>query len=196
MFRIRSIVTSVTHAGYCFEVEAKYDFYVLQLRSITGGEIMKAMRYHSYGNSDVLTYEDADQPGAGAGQVVVRVAGTAFNPLDVAVRAGFIREVFPVALPHIPNFDVAGVITEVGDGVSGWSAGDAACSASSPASRPSSRCRPGSGWPGTTWPPRPRRWRPCPACCRWRRPAGCRAVAGLAGPSACGQRRAPATRGG
>ena len=86
---------------------------------------MKAVRYHSYGDSDVLVYEDADRPVAGAGQVVVRVAGSAFNPLDVAIRAGFVQQVFPVAFPHVPNFDVAGVVTEVGEGVSGWSAGDA-----------------------------------------------------------------------
>ena len=35
----------------------------------------------------------------------------------------------------------------------------------------------GSGSPDTTWPPRPRRWRPRPACCRWWRSAGCRAGA-------------------
>jgi NADPH:quinone reductase-like Zn-dependent oxidoreductase len=86
---------------------------------------MKAVRYHSYGDSDVLVYEDADRPVARPGQVVVKVAGTAFNPLDVAIRAGFVQQVFPVAFPHIPNYDVAGVITEVGEGVSGWSAGDA-----------------------------------------------------------------------
>ena len=86
---------------------------------------MKAVRYHSYGDSGVLVYEDADRPVAGAGQVVVRVAGTAFNPLDVAIRAGFVRQVFPVAFPHVPNYDVAGVIAEAGEGVSGWSAGDA-----------------------------------------------------------------------
>jgi NADPH:quinone reductase-like Zn-dependent oxidoreductase len=86
---------------------------------------MKAVRYHSYGDSDVLVYEEADRPVAGPGQVVVRVAGTAFNPVDVAIRAGFLQQVFPVALPHIPNFDVAGVIAEVGEGVRGWSAGDA-----------------------------------------------------------------------
>ena len=86
---------------------------------------MKAVRYHSYGDSDVLVYEEADRPVAGAGQVVVKVAGTAFNPLDVAIRAGFVQEVFPVAFPHVPSFDVAGVITEVGEGVSGWSVGDA-----------------------------------------------------------------------
>jgi NADPH:quinone reductase-like Zn-dependent oxidoreductase len=86
---------------------------------------MKAVRYHSYGDSSVLVYEDTDRPVAGAGQAAVKVAGTAFNPLDVAIRAGFVQQVFPVAFPHIPNYDVAGVITEVGEGVNGWSAGDA-----------------------------------------------------------------------
>ena len=86
---------------------------------------MKAVRYHSYGDSGVLVYEEAGRPAAGAGQVVVKVAGAAFNPVDVAIRAGFMQQVFPVAFPHIPNFDVAGVIAEAGEGVSGWSAGDA-----------------------------------------------------------------------
>src|SRR5580700_233434 len=86
---------------------------------------MKAVRYHSYGDSDVLVYEDAERPVAGAGQVVVQVAGAAFNPVDAAIRAGFLQQVFPVALPHVPNYDVAGVIAEVGEGVSDWSAGDA-----------------------------------------------------------------------
>src|SRR5258708_13886843 len=86
---------------------------------------MKAVRYHSYGDSDVLVYEHADRPVAGAGQVVVRVAGTAFNPVDVAIRAGFLQQVFPAAFPHGPNFDVAGVIAEVGDRVTGWTPADA-----------------------------------------------------------------------
>jgi NADPH:quinone reductase-like Zn-dependent oxidoreductase len=86
---------------------------------------MKAVRYHSYGDSDVLVYEETERPVAGAGQVVLEVAGAAFNPLDVAIRAGFVRQTFPVELPHIPGYDVAGVITEVGEGVTGWSAGDA-----------------------------------------------------------------------
>ncbi|HTU76236.1 MAG TPA: NADP-dependent oxidoreductase [Trebonia sp.] len=86
---------------------------------------MKAVRYHSYGDSDVLVLEDADRPVATEGQVVVRVAGTAFNPADVAIRAGFLRQAFPVTFPHIPNFDLSGVIAEVGEGVSGWKVGDA-----------------------------------------------------------------------
>jgi NADPH:quinone reductase-like Zn-dependent oxidoreductase len=86
---------------------------------------MKAMRYHSYGDSDVLVYEDADRPEAGPGQVVVKVAGAAFNPADAGIRGGYLQQVFPVAFPHIPGYDVSGVITEVGEGVSGWSAGHA-----------------------------------------------------------------------
>ena len=86
---------------------------------------MKAVRYHSYGDSDVLVYEDADRPAAGPGQVVVRVAGAAFNPVDAAIRAGFMRQAFPVTFPYIPNFDVSGVVAETGEGVTGWREGDA-----------------------------------------------------------------------
>ena len=72
---------------------------------------MKAVRYHSYGGSDVLAYEEADRPAAGPGQVVVKVAGSLRNPVDVAdPRRLSCSRVFPVALPHIPNFDVSGVI--------------------------------------------------------------------------------------
>jgi NADPH:quinone reductase-like Zn-dependent oxidoreductase len=93
---------------------------------------MKAVRYHSYGDSDVLVHEDADRPEAGAGQVVVRVAGTSFNLLDAAIRTGLVQQVFPVELPHIPNYDVAGVIAEVGDDVRDWRVGDAVVAFLSP----------------------------------------------------------------
>jgi NADPH:quinone reductase-like Zn-dependent oxidoreductase len=86
---------------------------------------MKAVRYHSYGGSDVLVHEEVDRPVAGVGQVVVRVAGTSFNDADAGLRAGLRQDLVPLALPHIPNLDLAGVITEVGAGVTGWRVGDA-----------------------------------------------------------------------
>ncbi|HVW43875.1 MAG TPA: NADP-dependent oxidoreductase [Amycolatopsis sp.] len=87
---------------------------------------MKAIRYHRYGASDVLNYEETERPVPGAGQVLVKVAGASFNPVDVAIRSGALAEVFPVALPHVPGIDVSGTIAEVGAGVEGWQAGDAA----------------------------------------------------------------------
>ncbi|WP_067657909.1 NADP-dependent oxidoreductase [Nocardia harenae] len=86
---------------------------------------MKAVRFHEYGGSDVLVIEEVERPAAGPGQVVVRVAGTSFNPVDAAIRAGFMRDPLPLTLPHIPNLDVAGVIEELGPGVAGYAVGDA-----------------------------------------------------------------------
>ncbi|MGC9540067.1 NADP-dependent oxidoreductase [Streptomyces sp. UG1] len=85
---------------------------------------MKAVRFHSYGASDVLVYEEADRPVAGAGQVVVQVAGTSFNDADAALRSGLRQDIVPVTFPHIPNLDLSGVITEVGEGVTDWSVGE------------------------------------------------------------------------
>lgn len=81
---------------------------------------MKAVRYHQHGDSDVLRYEEVDRPTPGTGQVLVRVAGTAFNPVDVAIRAGYLQDAIPVRLPHTPGYDVAGTVAEVGPGVEGF----------------------------------------------------------------------------
>ena len=85
---------------------------------------MKAVRFHDYGDPDVLRYEDVDLPVPAAGQVRVRVAATSFNGVDANIRAGFMREPIPVALPHTPGLDVAGTIDALGDGVSGLEVGD------------------------------------------------------------------------
>src|SRR5579859_2134247 len=85
---------------------------------------MKAMRFHEYGDSDVLRYEDVDDPVPGPDQVRIRVAATAFNPVDAGIRGGYLREPFPVALPHVPGYDVAGTIDSVGANVTGRRVGD------------------------------------------------------------------------
>ena len=83
---------------------------------------MKAARFHLHGGPDVLVYEDAPDPVAAAGGVVVRVHACALNHLDLWQRRGLDRVVIP--LPHISGADVAGEIAEVGAGVSGWRRGD------------------------------------------------------------------------
>ncbi|MDA2892486.1 NADP-dependent oxidoreductase [Mycolicibacterium sp. BiH015] len=86
---------------------------------------MKAVQYHRYGGSDVIEYVDVERPVPGQGQVLVKVAGTSFNPVDAGIRGGYLSEVFAVKLPHIPGIDVAGTVAELGDGVEGWAVGDA-----------------------------------------------------------------------
>ena len=86
---------------------------------------MKAVRFHEFGGPEVLRYEDVDRPRPAAAQVLIRVAATSFNPVDAAIRYGFLQQVFPVALPHTPGIDVAGTLAEIGEGVAGWSVGEA-----------------------------------------------------------------------
>lgn len=86
---------------------------------------MKAVRFHAYGDPDVLRYEDAGQPVPVAGQVRVRVTATSFNSIDANIRAGYMRESIPVTLPHIPGIDVSGAVDALGDGVTGFEVGDA-----------------------------------------------------------------------
>ncbi|MBO2458045.1 NADP-dependent oxidoreductase [Actinomadura violacea] len=85
---------------------------------------MKAIRFHEYGAPDVLRHEDVERPVPGTGQVRVRVAATTFNGVDGNIRAGFMQDPMPLALPHTPGLDVAGTIDALGEGAGGLEVGD------------------------------------------------------------------------
>jgi len=86
---------------------------------------MKAVRFHEFGDPDVLRYEDVDRPVPGAGEVMIRVAATSFNGIDAGIRSGNMQGPFPVTLPHTPGIDVAGTVEELGEGVENVGLGDA-----------------------------------------------------------------------
>ena len=84
---------------------------------------MKALRYTTPGGPEVLRYVDVDDPRPGARDIVVDVAATALNHLDVVQRNGWFA--MPgFSLPHIAGMDVVGTVTEVGSEVSLLSVGD------------------------------------------------------------------------
>jgi NADPH:quinone reductase-like Zn-dependent oxidoreductase len=85
---------------------------------------MKAIRFHEYGDPDVLRYEEVDQPVPGPGKVRIRVAATTFNGVDGNIRAGFMQGPMPLTLPHIPGLDVSGTIDALGEGVDAFEVGD------------------------------------------------------------------------
>ncbi|MEU1378051.1 NADP-dependent oxidoreductase [Streptomyces triculaminicus] len=85
---------------------------------------MKAMRFHEFGSSEVLRYEDVDRPVPGSGQVLVRVAATSFNPVDDHIRAGVLAGMIPIALPYVPGIDLAGTVAGLGPEVTGLEVGD------------------------------------------------------------------------
>lgn len=86
---------------------------------------MKAVRFHEFGDPDVLRLEEVDDPVPGPGQVRLRVAATTFNGVDGNIRAGRMQGPIPVTLPHTPGLDVAGTVDVLGEGVTGLEVGQA-----------------------------------------------------------------------
>lgn len=83
---------------------------------------MKAILAREFGGPEVLRLEDVPDPTAGPGQVRVKVHAVGVNPYDTYMRAG--GYAIKPDLPYIPGADAAGVIDQVGVGVSGIQAGD------------------------------------------------------------------------
>jgi NADPH:quinone reductase-like Zn-dependent oxidoreductase len=84
---------------------------------------MKAVLYHRPGGPEVLEHVDVPDPEPGPLDVVVAVAATALNRLDVVQRHGW-YQMPGFTYPHIAGMDVAGTIVEVGSGVTGVTMGD------------------------------------------------------------------------
>ncbi|MGV9796631.1 NADP-dependent oxidoreductase [Mycobacterium sp. NPDC003449] len=85
---------------------------------------MRAARFHRYGDPDVLIVEEDAEPHAAANSVRITVRAASVNPIDYLLRGGALQEVLPLELPAIPGRDAAGVIDEVGPGVSNARVGD------------------------------------------------------------------------
>lgn len=74
---------------------------------------MKAIRIHEDGGPDVLRYEEAPDPEAGPGEVLVRLRAASLNHLDLWVRKGLPS----VPKPRILGADGAGTVEALGEGV-------------------------------------------------------------------------------
>jgi len=83
---------------------------------------MKAIRVREFGGPEVLKLEDVADPHVDSGQVLVRLHAVGVNPVDTYLRAG----AYPVkpTLPYTPGTDAAGVVEQVGPGVSTVKPGD------------------------------------------------------------------------
>ncbi|MBO2456024.1 NADP-dependent oxidoreductase [Actinomadura violacea] len=85
----------------------------------------RAVIHETFGGPEVLELRDVPEPHAGPGEVRVRVAAVGLNPMDwlLAARPESAAR-FGITLPSGFGSDFAGVVDEVGDGVTGLAAGD------------------------------------------------------------------------
>jgi len=83
---------------------------------------MKAYRVHEYGDAAKFIEDEVNKPSAKQGHVVVEVKASSLNPIDHKLLKSDLG--INPALPGILHMDVAGVITEVGEGVTAFKTGD------------------------------------------------------------------------
>ena len=83
----------------------------------------KAVRFDNYGGVEVLEVRDVPRPVPGRGQVLVAVRAAGINISEAKFRAGLVRDYFPATFPSGEGSDLAGVVEEVGAGVTGVAVG-------------------------------------------------------------------------
>jgi NADPH2:quinone reductase len=81
---------------------------------------VKAVRVHALGGPEVMQYEDVDVPRPGPGEVLVKIRATGLNYLDVQYRIGRVK----APLPFTNGTEAAGVVSDVGSGVTDVKVGD------------------------------------------------------------------------
>ncbi|GAA2996561.1 NADP-dependent oxidoreductase [Streptosporangium longisporum] len=85
----------------------------------------RAVVYETFGGPEVLELREVPEPHAGPGEVRVRVSAVGLNPMDwIFTSMPEMAERFGLGLPSGFGTDFAGVVDEVGEGVSGFAVGD------------------------------------------------------------------------
>ncbi len=84
----------------------------------------RAVRFDRYGGLEVLQVVEVEQPTPGQGKVLVQVRAAGINPGEVAIREGVFADRWPSTFPSGQGSDLAGIVTEVGSGVTNVEVGD------------------------------------------------------------------------
>jgi NADPH:quinone reductase-like Zn-dependent oxidoreductase len=85
---------------------------------------MRALQFSTYGGPEVLQWAEAPEPHAGPGEIRIAVRAASVNPIDWKLLSGMMSGGEPMAGTGYLGVDAAGVVDEVGEGVTGVSVGD------------------------------------------------------------------------
>lgn len=86
---------------------------------------MKAIEFHEFGGPDVLHLVEVVPPHAGPGEVRIKVRAAGVNPSDWKRREGQYRAFEKLQFPAGLGVEGAGIVDEIGQGVTGVAIGDA-----------------------------------------------------------------------
>jgi len=109
------------------ELKNEYDFSLSFNHLFTNQKtqsIMKTVRIHEYGNSDVLRVEEMPVPQIAADELLIKIHAASVNPIDWKVREGYMKDMHLHTLPLTLGQDFSGTVEKVGSSVKGFKVGD------------------------------------------------------------------------
>jgi NADPH:quinone reductase-like Zn-dependent oxidoreductase len=84
---------------------------------------MRALQFRTYGGPEVLEWAEAPEPHAGPGEIRIAVRAASVNPIDWKAFTGSLSGGRPMTGVGYLGSDAAGVVDEVGEGVTGVTVG-------------------------------------------------------------------------
>ncbi len=91
----------------------------------TAVSTMKALVFDAYGPPGTGRVRDIAMPKLQPGMVLVRMHAAGVNPFDYKVITGMAKDFMKISFPYVPGMDGSGIVTDVGEGVTGWQKNDA-----------------------------------------------------------------------
>lgn len=85
---------------------------------------MKTIITEAYGGLEEFKMAELEKPEVAGNEVLVEVHAVAVNRMDVKVRAGDFKKVIPLSFPIVFGWDISGAVTDVGELVEDFEAGD------------------------------------------------------------------------
>ncbi|MFC4078449.1 NADP-dependent oxidoreductase [Amycolatopsis samaneae] len=85
---------------------------------------MRAVQFSEFGPPGVLRVAEVGEPHAGPGEIRIAVRASGLTPADTYLRAGRLAGIVATPFPHTTGVDAAGVVDEIGAGVTGVAPGD------------------------------------------------------------------------
>ena len=105
-----------------------YDIYQPNFRSEflrSAHQFMQAAQIKNFGGIEVIEVVDIEKPKIEPGKVLVKVYASSINPVDKIIREGYMAKMMAnVKFPFTLGTDIAGVVTEVGEGVTEFAVGN------------------------------------------------------------------------
>jgi NADPH:quinone reductase-like Zn-dependent oxidoreductase len=85
---------------------------------------MKAVVLHAYGGPEVAKLKDVPRPEPKEDEILIRVIAASVNPVDVAIRKGYLAELTGNKFPLVIGMDAAGIVEKTGAKVTRFKVGD------------------------------------------------------------------------